>query len=63
MGYIRSEKKEELEVVDKSDFHSSETDSCVEFRYKNYTVLVVITNDTQSTPRRVLIRCNKFSVR
>ena len=64
VDYIKKEKKEGLEVVDKSDFRSSsEIDSCIEFKYKNYTVLIVITNDTKSMPRRVFIRCNKFLVK
>jgi len=55
--YLKYKNKKGLIIEDNSDFCKQEM--CLEFQYKNYSVIVVAGNDTKTTPRRILLTCNK----
>lgn len=59
-NFIESKKKVGLKILEESDFCTDKKDTCFEFRYKNYSVLVVFTNDTEFKPRQVYIKCHKY---
>lgn len=59
--FIESKNKQGLEILKESDFCVDQKDQkCFEFRYKNYAVLVVFTNDTEYKPRKIYITCHKY---
>jgi hypothetical protein len=59
-AFIESKNKVGLAILDESDFCAEKDPKCFEFTYKNYSVLVVFTNDTEFKPRQVYIKCHKY---
>ncbi len=60
-NFIESKNKVGLVMLKESDFCTDKKDpKCFEFTYKNYSVVVVFTNDTDTKPREVYIRCHKY---